>query len=128
MQELELKNIDVSDGLVNFAFGTIVNEDNDDYFPTSIHEAVDDTKVGQKQRSKTYIIDLEGRIITILEPEEEKVTNNGGLRRQYPIRLAWACTVHKVQSLAIDKTVVSLKKKKFFPLDKHMLLSVVLQV
>ena len=113
-----LKNIDVSDGLVNGAFGTIVNmvgnsqegEDNENYFPTSIHVAFDDPKVGQKQRSKTRTINPEGRIITVLAPEEDKVTNNGGLRRQYPIRLAWACTVHKVQGLTIDKAVVSLSK------------------
>ncbi len=57
-----LKSIDVSDGLVNGAFGTIVKmvgnsqetEDTDDYFPTSIHVAFDDPKVGQKQRSKTH--------------------------------------------------------------------------
>ncbi len=49
-----LKNIDVSDGLVNGAFGTIVNmvgnsqdsEDNDGYFPTSIYVAFDDPKGG----------------------------------------------------------------------------------
>ncbi len=113
-----VKNIDVSDGLVNGAFGTIVNmvgncpdsEGDNDYLPISIHVAFDDPKVGQKQRSKTRTIDPEGRTITILQPEEDKVTNNGGLRRQYPIRLAWACTVHKVQGLTIDKVVVSLKK------------------
>lgn len=39
---------------------------NDDYFPTSIHVAFVDPKVGQNP---------EGRIISILEPEEDGITN-----------------------------------------------------
>lgn len=66
-----LKNIDVSDGLVNLAFGSIGNivgisqqtQDNNDHLPTSIHVVFDYAKVGKKtkQWSKTCIT----------EPEEE---------------------------------------------------------
>ena len=99
-----LKNIDVSDGLVNGAFGTVAkmvdaNQDsevNDKNFPTSIHVAFDDPKVRQKQRAKTHTIDPEGGMITILEPEEENVTRNGGL-------LSLPSTTH---NLLLDNTMI----------------------
>lgn len=53
------KNVDVSDGLVNGAFGTVVHirsqkqeEDYDDDFPSAIHVEFDDPNVGKIQRSK----------------------------------------------------------------------------
>ncbi|XP_048020488.1 ATP-dependent DNA helicase PIF1-like isoform X1 [Megalobrama amblycephala] len=109
------KNIDVSDGLVNGAFGTVVHisrsqkqPDEDDDFPSAIHVEFDDPNVGKIQRSKQRHTFSQNS--TVIEVQEDQVTNDGGLRRQFPLRLAWACNVHKVQGLTVDKAVVSLEK------------------
>ncbi|XP_026120183.1 LOW QUALITY PROTEIN: uncharacterized protein LOC113099530, partial [Carassius auratus] len=106
------KNIEVADGLVNGAFGTVVHisesQNNDNDFPSAIHVEFDDPNVGKIQRSKTCHRFSQNS--TVIEVQEDQVTNDGGIRRQFPLRLAWACTVHKVQGLTVDRAVVSLKK------------------
>lgn len=50
--------IDVTDGLVNGAFGTVVHitksQNSDDEFPSAIHVEFDNPNVGKIQRSKTH--------------------------------------------------------------------------
>ncbi|KAL6455400.1 hypothetical protein MHYP_G00361440 [Metynnis hypsauchen] len=107
-----LKNIDVSDGLVNGAFGT-VNEvcfDSDQDFPLKIYVTFDSEKTGKALRAKHPCLKPGLTKATPIQPEEERVTNSGGIRRQFPLKLAWACTIHKVQGLTVEKAVVSLKK------------------
>ena len=94
-----LKNLDVDDGLVNGVCGTVthvVYPDNDDKFPKMIYVKFDD-RVGTKRRSCSAFVAAVEMGSTGIEPEEERVTQHGGLRRQFPLKLAWACTVHKVQ-------------------------------
>ncbi|XP_073723480.1 LOW QUALITY PROTEIN: uncharacterized protein [Misgurnus anguillicaudatus] len=110
------KNVDVSDGLVNGAFGTVVHisesqkhdDDNDNDFPSAIHVVFDDPNVGKVQRLNQQ--PRFSKNATVIEAQEDHVTNDGGIRRQFPLKLAWACTVHKVQGLTVDKAVVSLDK------------------
>ena len=44
-------------------------------------------------------------------------------RTQFPSRLLWACTIHKVQGLILSRAVVSFnfkKQKTFRPGDRHV--------
>ncbi|XP_044191554.1 uncharacterized protein LOC122969696 [Thunnus albacares] len=118
------KNVDVEDGLVNGACGTVTDMDfgKDKTFPLKIYVKFDDDKIGL-QRRKTYAhAAVECRNSTAIEPEKEKATKRGCVRLQFPLKLAWACTVHKVQGLTVDEAVVSLKKV-FAPGQAYVALS-----
>ncbi|XP_072239813.1 uncharacterized protein [Leuresthes tenuis] len=104
------KNIDVSDGLVNGVCGTVVeiiNGEDEDDIPIAIHVEFEDPNVGKMQRSKSK---RSSERSTIVEVQEDQVSNAGGIRRQFPLTLAWAMTVHKCQGLTVDRAVVSLNK------------------
>ncbi|XP_078794680.1 uncharacterized protein LOC144988284 [Oryzias latipes] len=117
------KNVDVADGLVNGACGIvtdIVYRNSD--FPQIVFVNFDNKDIG-RQRKKQYENHpglVSGSVAIV--PEEERLTGRGGLRRQFPLKLAWACTVHKVQGLTIDNVVVSLKKT-FAPGQAYVALS-----
>ncbi|XP_057716041.1 uncharacterized protein LOC130931338 [Corythoichthys intestinalis] len=105
------KNVDVVDGLVNGVCGTVTHiVSSENKFPQRVYVKFDKDEVGSQRRKQSSTASVDLRTSTYIEPEEEKVTNKGGLRRQFPLKLAWACTVHKVQGLTVDSAVVSLKK------------------
>ncbi|XP_048251539.1 uncharacterized protein LOC125379306 [Haliotis rufescens] len=106
------KNIDTSDGLVNGAFGTVSNISLTDgeAFPSRLYVVFDNDDVGKKLRKVKQDASRLQANSTPIEPLEETVTNNGGIRRQFPLKLAWACTIHKVQGITVNKAVISLDK------------------
>ncbi|XP_073795416.1 uncharacterized protein isoform X2 [Danio rerio] len=105
------RNIDVEDGLVNGTFGTVAkittqNRESLQYVQLiGLH--VDNVNAGQKHRMKAP--DEDGNIVYI-ERSEEPLKRKGAVRRQFPMKLAFACTIHKVQGMTTDCAVVSLKR------------------
>ncbi|XP_070549893.1 uncharacterized protein [Ptychodera flava] len=106
------KNIDVSDGLVNGVFGIVsyIHVESRESFPSTIYVCFDNEKVGAKLRRHTETLSMIPEKSTPIKCEEDKVNNCGSIRRQFPLKLAWASTVHKVQGLTVDEAVVSLDK------------------
>ncbi|RXN04082.1 ATP-dependent DNA helicase PIF1 [Labeo rohita] len=103
-----IRNIDVSDGLVNGTFAkvaTITTHTRDGYVQfIGLH--LDNVTAGQKHRNKAPGGDDN---IVYIERSEEPLKRKGTVRRQFPMKLAFACTIHKVQGMTADRAVVSLK-------------------
>ena len=87
------RNIDVEKGLTNGCFGNVVEivMDSTNSKPVCIKVEFDKSDIG----------------IYAIEKHQESVKKY--VRQQFPLKLAYACTIHKVQGMSLDKAVVSLK-------------------
>ncbi|CAG2211667.1 unnamed protein product [Mytilus edulis] len=101
-----IRNVDVACGLVNGAMGTVTEvlpPKQGLSMPQGVMVLFDNERICQDKtssRSKHQAIK-----ITMFEENLPKKA----VRFQFPLRLAWACTIHKVQGLTTDAAVVSLK-------------------
>lgn len=104
------RNCNVADGLVNGVMGHIcqfVFEENDKRVLKAVGVVFDNKEVGRKSGQKTK----NGNIVFIERVQEEiKDRVTSVVRHQFPIRLSWACTAHKVQGMTTKKVVVNLDK------------------
>ncbi|XP_076858467.1 uncharacterized protein LOC143512266 isoform X2 [Brachyhypopomus gauderio] len=105
------RNIDVEDGLVNGSFGKVVkivaHIRKDVPVVHMIGLKLDNVDAGQKHRNKVPGGDDN---VVYIERVEENLKKKGTVRRQFPLKLAFACTTHKVQGMTTLCAVVSLKK------------------
>ncbi|XP_052700234.1 uncharacterized protein LOC128177537 [Crassostrea angulata] len=106
------RNVSVEDGLVNGAMGYISHfEFGRDHQRKNIQgvEVIFDSKeIGKLHGTMTP----HGNRIVIKRIQEEikeKNTKNV-VRHQFPLKLSWACTAHKVQGMTTDKVVVNLDR------------------
>lgn len=94
-QVMLLKNIDQSEGLVNGSLGELVDIVNGQF------------------RTKVPVVRFSNGITRELEVQEWQIIRNRDVlasRRQIPLRLAYALSIHKAQGSTIDKVRVHLAK------------------
>uniref|UniRef100_A0AAY4BKL5 ATP-dependent DNA helicase n=1 Tax=Denticeps clupeoides TaxID=299321 RepID=A0AAY4BKL5_9TELE len=102
-----IRNLDVEDGLVNGTFGTIANivttttEDGKPYVKV-IALQLDNPTAGSKRKSKDNSV--------YVERLEEQTSIKSVTRLQFPMKLAFGCTTHKVQGMTLTSAVVCLKR------------------
>ena len=109
-------NVDISDRLINGQIGTVtrilVNEVSQK--PSIVYIKFDDEDAGNLVIDKSGdMFAIENKVVPI-KPILAKIKLNPGKRSspeierlQFPLALAWACTVHKVQGLTLNKIVIS---------------------
>ncbi len=105
------RNIDLQSGLVNGAFGTvtyIASPPAENRLPSYLAVKFDNKKINQKAGSQNST-NSAARGSVIIKPIEEKMLSRDVTRRQFPLKLAWATTIHKVQGMTCDKIAVSLE-------------------
>ena len=113
-------NVDVSDGLVNGARGEVVHiVTNNDNKVTTVLVKFDNNHVGLKaiQSSPyraTYTDAVPIAKYEVVFPAKGK-KGSEITHLQFPLTLAWATTIHKVQGLTLDKIVVDMKGGRFSP-------------
>ncbi|XP_051816503.1 uncharacterized protein LOC127537664 [Acanthochromis polyacanthus] len=106
-----IRNVNVEDGLVNGTFGTIFTMVTDNHDPKAVRLLglrLDNPTAGQTLRKK--LLGPTDDLVYIERSEESFGRKGGVVRRQFPIKLAFACTAHKVQGMTVTSAVVSLKR------------------
>ena len=115
-------NVDISDRLINGQIGTIKHiARNSNNSIIKIYIKFDDTEAGRKKIDTDHFarqnvwVPIE-KAETSIAVKVNKVSSPVIKRTQFPLMLSWACTVHKVQGLSLDRAVISfklLKQKNF---------------
>ncbi|XP_025757730.1 uncharacterized protein LOC102081688 isoform X2 [Oreochromis niloticus] len=98
------RNIDIQNGLVNGAFGKllrVVYSENDQHI-IKLGLKMDNETSGKNNRTPADNM-------VYIERAEENLKQKGVVQRQFPVKLAFACTIHKVQGMTTTSAVVSLK-------------------
>jgi exonuclease III len=106
------RNINVNDGLVNGVMGYITQfvykQGCKENIVLAVGVKFDNPNVGKSSWKKTN----SGNIVLIERVHEDLKENKTKtvVRHQFPLRLSWACTAHKVQGMTVNKVVVNLDR------------------
>ena len=113
-------NVDVSDGLVNGARGEIVN-----IVTNSSNEVIhvlvkfDNEQNGMLARQSSQYRARYPNTVSLSTVEVVLLAKGKRgaeiTRLQFPLKLAWSTTIHKVQGLTLESIVVDLKGERFSP-------------
>ena len=112
-------NLDVPDGLCNGVTGTVkaILPTDKNNQPSAIYVQFDNAKCGANARRKSPLPNEYANCV-VIKPHHEsiEVSDESGrqtrTRMQYPLKLAWAITMHKVQGMTTKNAVVSLNKTR----------------
>ncbi|KAJ8048785.1 ATP-dependent DNA helicase PIF1 [Holothuria leucospilota] len=105
-------NIDVSDGLVNGAVSVVVGFILSDEHVHKVMVKFSDERAGHRtQQHSPYSTDYPSavpisRVEALFCVGKRKSVKMS--RKQFPLTLAWACKIHKVQGMTMPSTVVSM--------------------
>ena len=112
-------NLDVLDGLCNGVTGIVrailPNDTNNQ--PSAVYVQFDNARCGANARRKSPLPNEYANCV-VIKPHQEsiEVSDKSGrqtrTRKQYPLKLAWAVTMHKVQGQTTENAVVSLNKTR----------------
>ena len=114
-------NLDVEDRLINGQIGTVLEIKNNRVSckPEVIYVKFDDQNAGRERIRKSgdrYAIDNNAVPVTSVlgkfKIKENRKSSPEIQRTQFPLTLAWACTIHKVQGLTLPEVVFSFELKK----------------
>lgn len=109
-----ITNVDVSDGLCNGVMGTVIaiKKGKMEYgLPDGFWIIFDNNKIGKNRRMLQPPPSNISPQCVFVTKHMENFTFEGKkiIRHQFPLRLAWGCTIHKTQGMTVDKGVVSLQ-------------------
>ena len=109
-------NIDINDRLINGQMGTIkkIGINHSTQKPAVLYIEFDDSQAGRKaiEKCKDKYARENGAVpiqpvLARIKVRPGKPSSPEIQRLQFPLTLAWACTVHKVQGLTLNEIVVS---------------------
>ena len=110
-------NVDVSDGLVNGEVVHVVTNSNDEV--TCVLVKFDNSTVGCKSIQTSPYRSGYPHAVPLAKYEvvffAKGKRGSEITRLQFPLTLAWATTIHKVQGLTLDEIVVDMKGGRFSP-------------
>ena len=119
------RNCNVDDGLVNGVMGHVSHfvfskKHGASDIVIAVGVLFDNLNVGKKSGKRTN----KGHTVLIERVQEEikDQKTKSVVRHQFPLRLSWACTAHKVQGMTVDKVVVNLDRA-FSPGQGYVALS-----
>ena len=111
-------NIDVSDGLTNGAMGFVSNIVMDTLSQDikAILVVFDNSDVGEDARSRSLYKHINANAVPIIHGQKcfqlKDKKSCQVTRKQFPLTLAWAVTIHKCQGLTLQEIVVDMCPSK----------------
>ena len=111
-------NIDVSDGLTNGAMGTVTDivMDSSSAHIKAVLVAFDIPTVGEHAKAMNAYKHINCNSVPIEEMQVnfcvDQKSSCQGTRKQFPLTLCWAVTIHKCQGLTLDEIVVDMSPAK----------------